>query len=139
MINNLYKKYLSLKIDNSSYFYLFKTRSSYIFISNDARIIAPLLNLELTKLNSVILKCEFPINSSEKYLQKIEQLEIKIQIVILDDVNFDYNYEKTLTSEKFIEYIDNFLDINIDDLSSQKAFELLKNLQNEFKYFKKNL
>lgn len=139
MINNLYKKYLSLKIDNSNYFYLFKTKNFYIFISNDARIIAPLLNLELTKLNSVILKCEFPINSSEKYLKKIEQLELKIQIVILEDDNFDYHFGKSLTSENFIEYIDNFLDINIDDLSSQKAFELLKNLQDEFKYFKKNL
>lgn len=108
MSSKLYKKYLSLKIEDSSYFYLFKSGIFYIFISDDAKIISPLLNLKLTNLNSVIMKCGFPINSAEKYLNAKEL------VVILGD----------------------FLNVNIDTLSISQAFDLLYDLQDKLKNFR---
>lgn len=136
MSSKLYKKYLSLKIDDSSYFYLFKSGVFYIFISDDAKIIAPLLNLKLTNLNSVIMKCGFPVNSSEKYLKKMEELNLKVKIVTLRDDFFDDNFEKYLNTREFIDIINNFLNTNIDNLSISQAFDLLYDLQNKFKNLK---
>lgn len=136
MSSKLYKKYLSLKIEDPNYFYLFKSGIFYIFISDDAKIIAPLLDLKLTNLNSVIMKCGFPVSSSEKYFKKMEKLNLKVKIVTLDDDFFNYNFEKYLNTKEFFECINNFLNINIDNLSISQAFDLLYHLQNKFKNFK---
>ncbi len=136
MSSKLYKKYLSLKIEDSSYFYLFKSGVFYIFISDDAKIISPLLNLKLTNLNSVIMKCGFPINSSEKYLKKMEELNLKVKIVTLNDDFFNCEFEKYLNTKEFVDIINDFLNINIDNLSISQAFDLLKDLQEKFKNFK---
>lgn len=136
MSSKLYKKYLSLKIEDSSYFYLFKSGAFYAFISDDAKIIAPLLGLRLTNLNTVIMKCEFPVNSSEKYFKKIEDLNLKVKIITLTDDFFNYDFEKYLNTKEFIEIIDNFLNINIGDLSISQSFDLLYDLQDKFKHFR---
>lgn len=137
MSSKLYKKYLSLKIEDSSYFYLFKSGVFFIFISDDAKIIAPLLNLKLTNLNSVIMKCGFPVNSSEKYFRKMKELNLKIQIVTLKDNSSNYDFEKYLDTKEMIEIIDNFLNVDIDNLSISQSFDLLYDLQNKFKNFRK--
>lgn len=59
MNSKLYQKYLSLKIEDSNYLYLFNSKEYYFFIANDALEVAYSLNLDLTNLNSIIMKCGF--------------------------------------------------------------------------------
>ena len=65
-MSNLYKKYLSLKIENSENFYLFESGIFYIFLAEDAKVMSPVLNLKLTNLNSIIVKCGFPTSQLSK-------------------------------------------------------------------------
>lgn len=133
MDNKLYKKYLSLKIEDSSYFYIFKTANVYLIMSDDAQILAPLLNLELTNLNSIIPKCVFPVDSLNLYLSKLKNLNIKFKIVELPVDIFNYELSKCCSSNTINDVISNFLIINVDDLSISQSFELLRNLQSKFK------
>jgi DNA mismatch repair ATPase MutS len=93
MSSKLYQKYISLKTDDPDSKYLFKSSIFYIFISDDARIIAPILNLKLTNLNSHIKKCGFPVNSLNKYLERFKELNISIKIVDLKEITFNTNLE----------------------------------------------
>ena len=45
-MSKLYKKYMSLKINDSSKVYLFKSGIFYIFLDDDARTMSPILNLK---------------------------------------------------------------------------------------------
>ena len=58
-MSKLYKKYISLKIENPNKIYLFRVGIFYIFLDDDARLMWTILKLKLTKLNSVIFKCYF--------------------------------------------------------------------------------
>ena len=125
MNNKLDKKYLSLKIEDSNFFYLFQTPQKYIFIANDATKIAPLLNLELTNFNSVLMKCEFPSACYKLYCD----------IPISEDI-FNCDLETCINSQTFDELISNFLNVEIDNLSISQAYSLLNELQNKIKDFK---
>lgn len=134
MNHKLYKKYLSLKIEDSSYFYLFQSREFYFFISDDAKIVAPLLDLKLTNLNSVIMKCGFSMNLAKQYLEKINQLKLEYQIIPLTDDIYNYDLEKCFHSQELNEMIENFINLRIDDFSISQAFDLLHDLQEKFKF-----
>lgn len=133
MSSKLYKKYISLKIENSEKIYLFKCGIFYIFISDDAKIVAPLLNLRLTNLNSIIVKCGFPVNGSEKYFKKIKELNLNVEIVTLTNSSTNIGLENCLNNKEFIEIIDNFMKIDIDNLSISQAFDILKDLQDRLR------
>ena len=135
MSSKLYQKYISLKIQDDNTFYLFKSGIFYIFISNDARYLAPLLNLKLTDLNSSIKKCGFPVNSSQKYFQKLKKLNLNIKIVDLANMTFNTDLDKYLKYQEMFEIINKFLEINIDELSISQAFEVLNKLQSELKKY----
>ncbi|MBP3831166.1 MAG: hypothetical protein ILA02_02185 [Clostridia bacterium] len=135
MSSKLYQKYISLKIQDDNTFYLFKSGIFYIFISNDARYLAPLLNLKLTNLNSSIKKCGFPVNSSQKYFQKIKELNLNVKIIDLSNMTFNTDLDKYLKYQQIFEIINTFIEINIDELSISKAFEVLYKLQNELKKY----
>lgn len=56
-MSKLYKQYVSLKIKDSNKMYLFKCGIFYIFLDEDAKIMSKFLDLKLTNLNSVVVKC----------------------------------------------------------------------------------
>ena len=67
-MSKLYNEYLKRKkIDNNKY-YLFKSGLFYIFIDEDAKYISNITLLKLTNLNNNVVKCGFPSNSLDKYL-----------------------------------------------------------------------
>ncbi len=136
MNNKLYQKYLSLKIEDSNFFYLFQTPQKYIFIANDATRIAPLLNLELTNFNSVLMKCEFPSDCYKLYCDKMNDLKINFKIITISEDIFNCDLETCINSQTFDELISNFLNVEIDDLSISQAYSLLNELQNKIKEFK---
>ena len=138
MSSKLYKRYISLKIEDPKAFYLFKSGIFYIFISDDARLMAPALDLKLANLNPYIKKCGFPVSSSEKYFKKIKDLQINVKIIDLTDMTFDTNLDKYLNAQQIFAIIDEFLKIDVDNLSISQAFDVLKNFQNKFEKFNNN-
>lgn len=136
MNSKLYQKYLSLKIENPDFVYLFKTKNYYFFIADDALKMSSLLNLNLTNFSSIIMMCEFPTTSFDEYLNKINELNIKARTIPLSEDIFNYDLEKCFNSVKYNELISNFLNINIDNLSISQAYDLLRDLQKKLKDFK---
>lgn len=135
MNNKLYKKYLSLKIENPDIAYLFKAQNNYFFIANDAIKMSKLLGLELINLNSVIFKCEFSETSYNLYLKKLDENNIIIKIINLSEDVFNYELEKYFCSNEYNELLSNFLQIDINSLSISQAYDLLNDLQKRISDF----
>lgn len=88
-MSKLYLEYLKRKKDNSDKYYLFKSGLFYIFIDEDARNISKITPLNITNLNNDIVKCGFPSNSLEKYLNIFKNLGL--EVVIIEDVKKEVN------------------------------------------------
>ncbi|MGN1269592.1 MAG: hypothetical protein ACI4UU_01815 [Clostridia bacterium] len=130
-MSKIYKKYQELK-SSSNYkpntFYLFKVGLFFIFIDNDAKVMSNYLNLKLGNLNETIVKCGFPINSLQKYLNLLKDTPYNIEIVSLEN-------DGSLTSNDYIHnedlkcIVDKILKTNINDLSISQAYEFLYTIQ----------
>ena len=138
MNSKLYQRYLSLKIENSDIFYLFKSKDYYFFVSDDAIKASSLLNLSLNTLSSIIPICEITCENLNFFLDKLNDLNLKVEIVSLSFDIFNYDLEKFFNSTKPYDIITNFLNIKIDDLSISQSYELLNDLQKKLKDFKIN-
>lgn len=138
-MSKLYKRYLSLKEENFSKIYLFKSGIFYIFLENDAIKMSRVLNLKLTNLNTTVLKCGFPVSTLNKYMNILQNLGYDVEIIDQIDqlpistTNYILNNSiNDLLS--FISSIDsNTLSISeaysFIDLISDKAQKILKEMK----------
>ena len=120
-MSKLYLEYIRKKDENKDKYYLFKSGLFYIFIDEDAKKISKITPLNITNLNNDIVKCGFPSNSLDKYLDIFKNLGLDVEIVNRIDEN-----ENKDISTKIIKKIKN---LNIDALTPVKALNIL----NEFK------
>lgn len=122
-MSKLYMKYLEKKNIDKNKYYLFECGMFYIFIDDDAYKISKYVPFKITKLNENIVKCGFPKNSIDKYMEIFNKLELDIEIV--------NNNDKDVINDKIVKMIK---DIDIDNISPLKAIEILykfKELLNE--------
>ncbi len=135
-MSKIYNKYIELKSSpnyKNNTLYLFKSGIFFIFIDNDAKIIANLLNLKLSNLTDSVLKCGFPCNSLQKYMNLLKNTPYRIEIISNDastkqvlDIN-QYNY-----GEKIQCIINEIINLDIDSLSISEAYAYLHNIQEKF-------
>lgn len=111
---NLYKK--KKNIDNSK-FYLFKSGMFYIFIDEDAKYISSVSMLKLSNLNDDIVKCGFPCNSLDKYMNLFNKLGIDIEIV--KDNNIDISNK----------IINKLREVNVDMITPVESLNILHELK----------
>ncbi len=135
-MSKLYEKYKILKSQNNSKLYLFKSGIFYIFLDDDAVKMSKLLNLKLVNLNQEILKCGFPVKTSEKYLNLIKLNNYEVDIIdSKSDIYCNSNdYIFNDMSKKFIKDISN---IDYYNLSVSEAFELIKDITTRAKELEK--
>lgn len=131
-MSNLYKKYLSLKIENANSFYLFENGIFYIFISDDAKIMSQILNLKLTNLNSYIVKCGFPSSQLDKYLGILNKSKYDIKIVNSNSF-LAYSQKDYFSNNKVKDLIKKLASTKSDELSISQIYELLDNFSDEAK------
>lgn len=129
-MSNLYKKYLSLKIEDSNTFYLFESGIFYIFISEDAKFMSKILDLKLRNLNSYVVKCGFPTTHLNKYLSKISALNYNVKIVSSDSF-LAYSQKDYFSNKNSREFLKKVSNIDTNSLSISEAFELLEELASE--------
>ena len=120
-MSKLYLEYLKRKKENNDKYYLFRTGLFYIFIDEDARNISKITPLSITNLSNDIVKCGFPSNSLEKYLNIFKNLGLDVDII--NEIKKDTNEN---ISRRIIKKIKN---LDIDTLTPVKALNIL----NEFK------
>ena len=126
-MSKLYKRYLEFKKSDSSTFYLFKSGILYIFLQEDAIKMSQLLHLKLTNLNETVIKCGFPVNNFNKYLEKIKSLEIPIAIIDspVDSPMSSSNY---LLNGNVKSLINDLAIVDSNSLSISEVYALIDNL-----------
>ena len=135
-MSKLFNNYISLKSQDSNKFYLFKSGIFYIFLDDDARAMSQQFGFKLSNLNNSVVKCGFPTNSLDKYIEKFKVAGYSVHIVCDDNIktvsnSVDLNF---FVNNQFFEKTSNtFLNLNIDMLSISQAFDTLFNLQHDFK------
>lgn len=129
-MSNLYKKYLSLKIEDSNSFYLFENGLFYIFISEDAKLMSKVLNLKLVSLNSLVEKCGFPASHLDKYLSRLSGLEYNVKIVTSSSF-LAYKQKDYFTNTKAKQLLKKISNITSDELSISQAYELIDDISQE--------
>lgn len=136
-MSKLYSLYENLKKDDEKTVYLFKSGIFYIALSDDAIYLSNKFNFKLTKLNDKIVKCGFPISSSEKYIKIFTNNNINFKFIDVsnntmfmpNDYKMDANVKKILAD---------ILSVNPNKMSVSEAYEFIEDLQNKIKIIEKN-
>lgn len=137
-MSKMYQRYLELKKINPNQIYLFKNGIFYLFLADDAKKMASLLNLKLTNLNENVLKCGFPVNNLDKYLNLIKSLGYTIEIV--DSVTSSPLPSKNyLLNTSVKNLIDSICLIKADELSIKEAYSLIDSLNLKAKKIKEEM
>ena len=115
--------YKNLKSQEPNLIYLFKTGIFYLFLDNDAKTVAPILNLKLTNLNQSTLKCRFPCSSYDKYSVLFKMHDLKIKIIETDN-KIMYNLKDYNANVMIRNLLESIKSINIDTFSISDVFVL---------------
>ena len=130
-MSRLIELYKSLKSTNGNKLYLFKSGIFYIFLDEDAKIMSNVFNFKLTNLNSEYVKCGFPSNSFDKYMNLIQQLNYDVEIIETNNTSSPIKSH----SEKID--IDNLLNeiisIDVNNLSIREAYSFIDKIQSKSK------
>lgn len=131
-MSKLYQKYIALKVQNSEQLYLFKSGIFYIFLDEDAKLMSPLLNLKLTNLNSIIVKCGFPTSQLDKYISLISNANYSFRIIDLSE-NISFLPNDYIINSKINALIEKIASTNSYDLSISSAYEFIECISKECK------
>lgn len=137
-MSKMYKRYLELKQENSSKIYLFKSGIFYLFLAEDAKLMSSVLNLRLTNLNEVVLKCGFPVNNLNKYINIIKSLGYDVNIVdsLVDKPVPTKNY---LVNSSMQDLINTLTSTNSNELSIKEAYSLIDDLISQAQKIEKEM
>ena len=118
----MYNKYVELKKHSSSTLYLFKCGAFYIFLEDDAITINKYINLKLTSFGNNYIKCGFPINSYDKYMNIFKRLDLDIEEVSCNEIT-DYDVSYLLNRLK---------SIDINEITPIEALNIIKELKEKY-------
>ena len=129
-MSKLYENYLLLKKQDNSKLYLFKSGIFYLFLDDDAKIVSPILNLRLTNLNEKVLKCGFPVNNLNKYINLITSNGYEVNII--DSNNKEvYKSNDYISNENIKNFIKSISKIDTNLLSISEAYEKLDHISSK--------
>ena len=124
-MSKLYRSYLLMKKSDKDTILLFKSGIFYTLLDNDARLVSSILNLKLTQLNSDIVKCSFPINSLDKYLNLLIKYKLNVKIVDLN-LNTDYKSNEFTYDNNTDSLLLELSHLNVNNLSIKEAYSKLE-------------
>ena len=128
-VSKLYDKYIELKKENNEKMYLFKSGLFYVFLEEDAVKISKITTLKCTQLTPKVVKCGFPQNSLESYLEIFKELNLEIEVIQLEES------EKKKLSNKIrsgkIKSINELKSLDLNAITPIRALELLYTIKKE--------
>lgn len=129
-MSKLYEEYLKLKKDNNDVIYLFKSGIFYIALEKDARTLNEKLGFKLTNLNENVVKCGFPQQKLDTYINIIKNLEFNVEII---DSKYEKigNYSDYLNNNKLKDVITQILNTDMDNISFRDSFYFLEKIKKE--------
>ena len=130
-MGKLFNTYKNLKMKNNEKIYLFQSGIFYIFLDDDAKLMSSILNLKLTNLSPEIVKCGFPVNSINKYMNIFNNLNYDIEIVQNNLVPSAISTHNYIDNQNFLKFIQFVSSISPDTLSISEAYDLLNKLKHD--------
>ena len=131
-MSKLYQTYAALKMQNSSYLYLFKSGIFYIFLDEDAKLISSTFNIKLTNLNSLVVKCGFPVSQIEKYTNLLNIAHLPFKIIDVAD-NSLYSPKDFILNKQIKVFLEKLSSVNAYDLSISSAYDFIDKIAKESK------
>ena len=125
MMSKLYNSYLSMKKLDKDTILLFKSGIFYVLLDNDARLVSSILNLKLTHLNSEVVKCGFPINSLDKYLNLLISYKLNVKIIDINSIT-SYRPHEFTNENNTDSLLTELSTLNVNDLSIKDAYSKLE-------------
>lgn len=123
-MSKLYNNYMHLKNTQKNpekTLYLFKSGIFYILLDEDAKIASKLLNLKTTYFIEDVVKCGFPINSINKYLNILKNTSYNFKII--------ENLENVPINNKTHNLLLKISNIDTDNLSIKEAYNFIDNIK----------
>jgi len=108
---------------NNEKLYLFKVGDFSIFINEDAEKISKITTLKIIKHAKDVIKCGFPMNSLDKYLDIFTNLNIDVEVI--DDI---INNDNKL--DKYLRKINN---IDINKITPIECFKIVCELKDIYR------
>ena len=124
-MSKLYNSYLSMKKLDKDTILLFKSGIFYVLLDNDARLVSSILNLKLTQLNSEVVKCGFPINSLDKYLNLLISYKLNVKIIDINSIT-SYRPHEFTNENNTDSLLTELSTLNVNDLSIKDAYSKLE-------------
>lgn len=116
---SIYDKYVELKENDDKILYLFKSGKFYIFINEDAEKISKITTLKIVNHANGVIKCWFPKDSLEKYLDIFNNMNINVKVI--EDIN--------TVSDKLDKYLDKIRKIDINNTTPLECFDIVCDLK----------
>lgn len=122
-MSKLLNNYNELKKKDASIIYLFRVGIFYNILNEDAKLLNQELGLKITNLSPEIIKCGFPINSLNKYIEKLNKKQLKYEIID--------TAPKELNIDSYYKIINKIRKIDIDHINGVQALNILSELKKE--------
>lgn len=91
---------------------------------------SPRLNLKLTNLNSMVVKCGFPASQLDKYVDLIKKTNYPFKIIDLSE-NTAFLPNDYVLDSKINTLIEKIAEVNSYDLSISSAYEFIDEISKE--------
>lgn len=127
-MSKLYSLYKDLKLNNNETIYLFKSGIFYIALADDAITLSHKFGFKLTNLNATVMKCGFPLSSTEKYIKLFENNNINFKLIDTNS-NTIYTPKNYIVSNNINELIDSIISIDTDLLSVSECYKFIESLK----------
>lgn len=131
-MSKLFNEYQIRKQKNPEKLYLFKSGIFYISLNEDAKKLSELFQFKITPLNDTVTKCGFPAKRLEFYTNLLQTCCVDFEIVDPNHNKIE-NLPDYLKDSKIKETLKTIEALDMNTISFQKAFEILKDLQENIK------
>lgn len=131
-MSKLYDQYIKLKNQKSEQLFLFKSGIFYIALDEDAKKLSEIFSFKITNLNESIIKCGFPENRLEYYINQLKLLNISFEVIDSKYTKIE-NYNDYLNNSSLKSITKTILNLDLNEISYKQAYEILENLQKDLK------
>lgn len=130
-MSKILKQYNELKRKNASSIYLIRNGIFYIAINEDAKLLNEKIGLKITYLSPEITKCGFPISSLDKYIKKLDDLQLKYEVVnnLPENTNIT-EYTNNIEIQKILKQL---IDLDLNKTTPLQSLNILLEIQNKLK------
>lgn len=131
-MSKIFNEFEKKKLENSEKLYLFKSGIFYISLNEDAKKLSQLFGFKITSLNEKVTKVGFPAKKLEFYTNILTNCSIDFEIV---DSNYGKieNQKDYLNNKKIEEIIKSLKELDMNKISFEDAFYILKKINTDIK------